>query len=186
MKHLLCFFVFNTSLVLAQAEEVPSNPSPNPEPVAAASPTPAPASPPISSDPFALKITGISQEAVQLVPSITVALQLTTDQAEALKAARDASYGLAARDSEGMDQKRKNRLLDRAKQEFSSSRDSILTEAQISFIGTVRTALADMKTQLKAEGNSQKPRRTVFLEILAPRLTPEQKQLMEGAGVQFP
>jgi len=137
-----------------------------------------------------LELARFPDMALQLEPALGAALQLTPDQQQELKKAGEETVGQAEKDMAAIEDKIEvRRARERARKDFASRRDSILTGQQISFIDTIKAALAEAgrkANQVRLESGKRVDRRDFFLIELKPSLTTDQVALIEASGAKLP
>lgn len=137
-----------------------------------------------------LQLAKFPRMALQFEPTLGAALQLTPGQQEELKKAWEETVGQTERNMAGSEDKIEVRnALVRAQKDFASSRDSILTEQQITLIEAINVALKEAERkakQARQESGKKVDKRAFFLLELKPSLNADQVALVEAAGGKLP
>ncbi len=138
----------------------------------------------------ALRLVGFPRMALQLEPALAAAVQLTPEQHQSLKQAREETVEQAKKEMAAIEDKKvAYRTLVNAQNEYALRRDSIIGDHNVTLLNAIQAALIEATEQAKQA--QHEPGKTVdmkalFLKELKPTLNADQVALVEAAGGKLP
>ncbi len=138
----------------------------------------------------ALRLVGVPRMALQLEPALAAAVQLTPEQHQSLKQAREETVEQAKKEMAAIEDKKvAYRTLVNAQNEYALRRDSIIGDHNVTLLNAIQAALIEATEQAKQaqpEPGKTVDMKALFLKELKPTLNADQVALVEAAGGKLP